>query len=90
MGAASGGPNVIILMTIGVVGGIIVDMMWNSLGLPGYNVPLTGCDALSLGDAVQIGSNRRNNISRISYKIKRNTRIFIWPYARWIVPKSND
>lgn len=56
MGKAAGGTNVIVLMTIGVVGGIIVDMMWNSLGLPGYNVPLTGCDALSLGDAVQIAA----------------------------------
>ena len=51
MGVAGGGTNVIILMTIGVVGGIIADMLWNSLGLPGYNVPLQGCDALSLGDA---------------------------------------
>ena len=40
MGVAGGGTNVIILMTIGVVGGIIADMLWYSLGLPGYNVPL--------------------------------------------------
>ena len=56
MGAAGGGTNVIILMTIGIVGGVIADMLWYSLGLPGYNVPLRGCDALSVGDAVQIAA----------------------------------
>ena len=51
----AGGTSVIVLMTVGIVGGIIADMMWNSLGLPGYNVPLQGCDTLTFGDAIQIG-----------------------------------
>ena len=51
-----GGTGVVVLMTVGIVGGIIADMMWYSLGLPGYNVPLQGCDSLTMGDAVQIGA----------------------------------
>lgn len=50
-----GGTSAVTLMVVGVVGGIIADMMWNSLGLPGYNVPLQGCDSLTVGDAMQIG-----------------------------------
>lgn len=52
MGAGTGP---ITLMVIGFVGGIITDMMWQSLGLPGYNAPLQGCDSLTIGDAIQIG-----------------------------------
>jgi hypothetical protein len=51
----SGGQSPITLMVVGIMGGIIADMLWYSLGLPGYNVPLQGCQTLTMGDAIQIG-----------------------------------
>jgi hypothetical protein len=50
-----GGTSVVTLMIVGFIGGIITDIMWQSLGLPGYNVPLQGCDSLTVGDAMQMG-----------------------------------
>ena len=52
-----GGPmGTVTFMVIGIVGGIIIDMMWNSIGLPGFNAPLRGCDTLTMGDAIQMGA----------------------------------
>jgi hypothetical protein len=50
-----GGSSAPMLMIVGVVGGLIADMIWYSLGLPGYNVPIQGCQTITLGDAIQLG-----------------------------------
>lgn len=55
-GIVSGPMGTVTFMVFGIVGGIIIDIMWNSLGLPGYNTPLRGCDTLTMGDAIQMGT----------------------------------
>ena len=41
-------------MTFGVGGGIVLDMLYNSAGLPGYNVKVPNCNTLTVGDAMQL------------------------------------
>jgi hypothetical protein len=47
--------NGIVWAGIGGLLGIVADFLYQSNAIPGHNTPLQGCNALSVGDAAQIG-----------------------------------
>ena len=51
----SGGTENIYASVAGAVGGVLGDVIWNSIRLPGYNQP-SALEFLSIGDITQMGA----------------------------------
>ena len=47
--------NGLVWAGLGGLFGIIVDFLYQTNAIPGHNTPLQGCNALTVGDAAQIG-----------------------------------
>lgn len=54
--------NGIVWVGLGSLFGIIVDFLYQTNAVPGHNTPLQGCNALTMGDAVQIGAMSGANV----------------------------
>jgi hypothetical protein len=54
--------NGIVWVGLGSLFGVIVDFLYQSNAVPGSNTPLQGCNALTVGDAMQIGAISGANV----------------------------
>src|SRR5690349_25084433 len=54
--------NGIVWVGLGSLFGVIVDFLYQTNAVPGHNVPLQGCSALTIGDAMQIGALSGGNV----------------------------
>jgi hypothetical protein len=54
--------NGIVWVGLGSLFGVIVDFLYQSNAVPGSNTPLQGCNALTVGDAMQIGALSGANV----------------------------
>lgn len=60
--AGKAASNGIVWVGLGSLFGVIVDFLYQSNAVPGSNTPLPGCDALKVGDAMQIAALSGANV----------------------------
>lgn len=60
--AGKAASNGIVWVGLGSLFGVIIDFLYQSNAVPGSNVPLQGCNALTVGDAMQIGALSGANV----------------------------
>ena len=60
--AGKAASNGIVWVGLGSLFGVIVDFLYQSNAVAGHNTPLPGCNALSVGDAAQIGALSGANV----------------------------
>lgn len=54
--------NGIVWVGLGSLFGVIVDFLYQSNAIPGSNTPMQGCNALTVGDAMQLGAISGANV----------------------------
>ena len=54
--------NGIVWVGLGSLFGLIVDFLYQTNAVAGHNTPLQGCNALTMGDALQIGGISAANV----------------------------
>lgn len=60
--AGKAASNGIVWVGLGSLFGVLVDFLYQSNAVAGHNTPLQGCQALTVGDAMQIGALSGANV----------------------------
>lgn len=63
MGSGKKGTNGIVWVGLGSLFGLIIDFLYQTNAIAGHNTKLQGCNALTVGDAFQIGGISAANVA---------------------------